>query len=160
MGKWGTGIVKFNCKFCGREFEAQKSSLRQYCSRECVTESSIKHPLKNCAVCGKPLLSGKRKYCSTKCSGLNRRKTSPENCERQRKYRKNFLKVKNGDKFSFINKSLFTVIYECRCTKAHKENHHFDYSKPTTVIRLCKKCHAAEHTRLRRLAKSASAVAI
>lgn len=39
------------------------------------------------------------------------------------------------------------VIYECRCVSGKKQNHHFDYSRPYEVIRLCVECHIAEHKR-------------
>ena len=44
--------------------------------------------------------------------------------------------------------------YECSCDISHKEMHHPDYSQPYLVVKLCRSCHAAEHRRLRQLAKS------
>lgn len=44
-------------------------------------------------------------------------------------------------------KSERKVIYECCCKVPHKVNHHYDYSRPREVIRLCYKCHKREHVR-------------
>ena len=46
---------------------------------------------------------------------------------------------------------LVQVLYECACDNLRKHNHHFDYSRPFEVIRLCNSCHRKEHARLRRL---------
>lgn len=44
------------------------------------------------------------------------------------------------------------IISECPCNNTNKVYHHFDYSKPYDVIKLCLVCHKAEHKRLRSLA--------
>ena len=44
--------------------------------------------------------------------------------------------------------TLVKVLYECPCDKESKHNHHFDYSRPFEVIRLCNICHRKEHGRL------------
>lgn len=41
------------------------------------------------------------------------------------------------------------VVGSCLCKVKNKYKHHFDYSKPFNVIKLCPACHAAEHKRLR-----------
>ena len=49
---------------------------------------------------------------------------------------------------------IISILYECPCkTDEVKQNHHFDYNRPLEVIRLCPKCHGAEHVRLRALKK-------
>jgi len=35
------------------------------------------------------------------------------------------------------------------CGDVRAEGHHYDYSRPANVIWLCRKCHKAEHRRLR-----------
>jgi hypothetical protein len=53
----------------------------------------------------------------------------------------------------------FNVLYECKCKDGKKLNHHFDYTKPFDVIRLCRSCHRSEHERLKKIT-TAQAVAI
>lgn len=42
------------------------------------------------------------------------------------------------------------IIYECRCAHDNKHLHHFDYSFPFKVIKLCPSCHLQEHERIRK----------
>ena len=46
------------------------------------------------------------------------------------------------------NLSKVKVLYECPCKSDNKHNHHFDYTRPFEVIRLCPGCHRIEHKRL------------
>jgi len=53
-----------------------------------------------------------------------------------------------------------TVLCECIHNNLKKENHHPDYDKPLEVMRLCKKCHSAEHKKLYRQEKQMIIAAI
>lgn len=54
-------MEKFNCKCCGKEFQAKPSTKRKYCSKECANKASKGKPQKSrvekikvvCANCGK-----------------------------------------------------------------------------------------------------------
>lgn len=70
--------MKFICQYCGKEFEAKKSSKRKYCCRECSSKDSVgkrrrnKQVLVKCAECGKEEYVPKsraKKYvcCSIEC---------------------------------------------------------------------------------------------
>jgi len=57
-----------------------------------------------------------------------------------------------------ISHAIAKVIYECPHQNPRKELHHFDYDHPEMVIRLCSKCHKAEHRRLAAQAAANTAV--
>ena len=42
------------------------------------------------------------------------------------------------------------ILYECNCNNDEKEKHHPDYFFPYFICKLCKKCHKAEHRRMRK----------
>lgn len=50
-------------------------------------------------------------------------------------------------------KDSVVVVYECACETVDKVNHHYDYSRPLEVVRLCRQCHRREHGRLYTLRK-------
>ena len=43
---------------------------------------------------------------------------------------------------------LVKIIYECSCDQEKKSLHHYDYTRPYEVLKLCYPCHAKEHQRL------------
>jgi len=55
---------------------------------------------------------------------------------------------------------MLIILYECSCNvpKSEKLKHHPNYDKLEEVMLLCRKCHAAEHKRLRSLTTTARAV--
>lgn len=71
---------------------------------------------------------------------------------RQRKWQ---LKNPYKSKVHYLttsNPELLIIIYECACDHPNKELHHFDYTRPFEVMKLCPECHRKEHIRLRNLA--------
>lgn len=81
--------LKWKCECCNREFTASKSHIiRRFCSEECRLKTvSTKHVISSCEQCGVELrivdsqkLRGK-KYCSSMCKGLARRRQSVSKCE-------------------------------------------------------------------------------
>lgn len=82
---------------------------------------------KYCVECGKPIIENKKRKRCPSC--LPGREAFYE------EYRKRMKDL--------------SVLFECSCNVSRKINHHPDYSKPTEVYRLCNKCHAIEHRRLR-----------
>jgi len=101
-----------------------------------------------CEKCGASRPTYNHKYCDpckieTSCSFSK--------YSRQR-YQKNSLKIRSrvATRYAEVVGKL-DIIYECRCKNKDKFNHHFDYDRPREVIRLCRKCHTAEHYRLKTL---------
>lgn len=67
--------VKFNCKFCKKQFEDYSSAERVYCSRECFILNTRRKE-KICGFCGKrfhPLTNTFGKFCSRRCSAISHR---------------------------------------------------------------------------------------
>jgi predicted nucleic acid-binding Zn ribbon protein len=157
------------CNTCGKELD-DKTGKRKYCNAECYHES---HRVKRtCVLCGKGLTFTQKKYCSNTCRNIghrlehraHQREISPEEAQKIRENRKiklvaraiKWQKENKGKVYAaqvaLQNKELVTIIYECHCDHPKKQNHHFDYTRPLEVIKLCPSCHAAEHARLRLLA--------
>jgi hypothetical protein len=91
-----------------------------------------------CVACGK-LITGKRRrtFCSRECGIMGYPRT-----EEQKFQLLALAKQRKVD-----DPIDMKILYECKCKSKHKENHHFDYSRPTEVIRLCSSCHKIEHRR-------------
>lgn len=63
-------IVFTECVYCGKEFQAQRSAKRKYCSSECSAMGSSKKKQNTCEVCGKSYLATDQRnirFCSRKC---------------------------------------------------------------------------------------------
>lgn len=80
---------------------------------------------------------------------------------RQREWQiRNPLKAK-VQRYAYENSDKKSVVYECNCAATDKEDHHFDYEKhPLDVVRLCPACHAAWHTKLRKLTSQPQALSV
>lgn len=89
------------CRICGKPIP-KESGRRTLCSLECQAEfnrqsASAAHakkkaaqaakekPVRYCAICGKPLPSNMRKYCTPECAHLGILKTQRESKARQKK---------------------------------------------------------------------------
>lgn len=78
-------MEKFICQYCGKEFEAKKSSKRKYCCKQCSSEASKnRRNLKNtkekvqvkCVICGKvefvqPCRAKTYLTCSKECQHIH-----------------------------------------------------------------------------------------
>lgn len=89
------------CRICGKPIP-KESGRRTLCSLECQAEfnrqsakaahdkakaakAAKEKPLRRCAICGKPLPSNMRKYCTPECAHLGLLKTQRESKARQKK---------------------------------------------------------------------------
>lgn len=89
------------CRICGKPIPPE-SGRRTLCSLECQAEfnrqsakaaydkakaakAAQEKPLRRCAICGKPLPSNMRKYCTPECAHLGVLKTQRESKARQKK---------------------------------------------------------------------------
>lgn len=97
----------------------------------------------NC-FCGNKTRHPSAKYCSDLCRQNKQLETGME------KLKINPSKHKCWSLATRFPEHIF-ILYECRCTSEVKHNHHFDYSRPFEVIRLCPKCHRIEHKRLKNI---------
>lgn len=88
------------CRICGKPIPPE-SGRRTLCSLECQAEfnrqsakaahdkakaakAAQEKPLRRCAICGKPLPSNMRKYCTPECAHLGILKTQRESKARQK----------------------------------------------------------------------------
>lgn len=89
------------CRICGKPIPPE-SGRRTLCSLECQAEfnrqsakaahdkakaakAAKEKPLRRCAICGEPLPSNMRKYCTPECAHLGILKTQRESKARQKK---------------------------------------------------------------------------
>jgi len=113
---------------------------------------------RRCIVCEKVLEGKSSKYCP---EHKPKAFISPETNRRTSlAWQKNNPAKVNAAVFAQTHPAEVYVLYECRCEHPKKHNHHFNYELKNMVIRLCPACHAAEHKRLRDLAKSEQSAAI
>lgn len=108
----------------------------------------------HCKVCHS--LDHKKYYNTHRNENINKsyewRKNNPDKVRKY--YETNIQRYPEKHKAKLLSGQyphLLTVLGECNCNIEKKQNHHPDYSKPFEVIRLCTKCHGAEHRRLRSL---------
>jgi hypothetical protein len=128
------------CNACGRKHKATRDN--EYHCKRCQYRGSWSKRNKNfCMCCGKEVKLPRKVFCSPECALMKYERTEEQKFELLRKYRQRKSRVT----------IYFNVLYECRCENKKKENHHFDYSRPLEVIRLCSSCHKNEHKRLRSL---------
>jgi len=75
------------CKQCGKEFSVKGHPHQMFCSKECADKSRSGKAIfeQTCEYCGEKFTFGTErlnpKYCSSKCSGLARRKQDVRTCE-------------------------------------------------------------------------------
>lgn len=97
------------CRICGKPIPSE-SGRRTLCSLECQAEfnrqsakaahdkakaakADKEKPLRRCAICGEPLPSNMRKYCTPKCAHLGLLKTQQESKKRRAERMKNYDKL-------------------------------------------------------------------
>lgn len=97
------------CRICGKPIPPE-SGRRTLCSLECQAEfnrqsakaahdkakaakAAKEKPLRRCAICGEPLPSNMRKYCTPKCAHLGLLKTQRESKKRRAERMKNYDKL-------------------------------------------------------------------
>ena len=132
------------------------SSHLKYCEpcKKLINQPSPPTP-RQCVVCGETIGKFAKKYCddhnTPKKRGENVKINPATNRQSSIKWQKENPEKVKIQRLSKYNSHLLNVLYECRCESDQKHNHHFDYSRPYEVIRLCPGCHAAEHRRIRRV---------
>lgn len=97
------------CRICGKLIPPE-SGRRTLCSLECQAEfnrqsakaahdkakaakAAQEKPLRRCAICGKPLPSNMRKYCSPECAHIGAMKSERESKKRRAERMKNCEKL-------------------------------------------------------------------
>ena len=73
-----------------------------------------------------------------------KKKHPEENRKHQNQYNKKNKDKKKAHLISWKKKSLEKSCKKCGSTEK-LERHHPDYSRPTEILTLCKKCHVEEH---------------
>lgn len=97
------------CRICGKPIPPE-SGRRTLCSLECQAEfnrqsakaahekakaakAAQEKPLRRCAICGEPLPSNMRKYCSPECAHIGAMKNEREGKKRRAERMKNYDKL-------------------------------------------------------------------
>jgi hypothetical protein len=159
------------CPVCGEKFQPRRNT-KKYCSIKCQSKF-FNHPtpkIENiCIHCNAIFMGRKgRKYCdfcrknSAKIEwGKNKNNPTLKKNHSQsvRLYQKQNPDKVRAQVIAYSNPKAITIHYECPCSHTKKHNHHFDYSRPLDVIRLCPTCHRVEHKRLRAERKQLEATA-
>lgn len=82
---YGHNRVTKQCLACGRDFVSYDSAKRKYCSQPCMR--NWRQAQRGwCRVCGKPVMAGRKSYCSSTCYGIGQRGTRrPKTWKRQQR---------------------------------------------------------------------------
>lgn len=162
------------CPVCQTTFEIAPSQKQRCCSLKCREiyrrQNHVPKPkpvyvpkTKTCITCGVTFIAKcSQKWCDN-CREAGRRETTirryktEQYIEAHRRFARDWQK-RNPEKglasrLARYYPELLSIIYECPCeTNGNKKHHHhFDYTRPYEVLKLCDRCHIAEHKRLRRL---------
>ena len=124
-----------------------------FCSN--CTQKRMPTKERYCDICSSALKGKAHKYCD------DHKPLKSSNHHSHKKHALEWQK-RNPKKTQCAYKSRYfshkvNVVYECRCESDKKHNHHFDYSRPFEVIRLCPSCHSAEHKRIKNISAKAEA---
>jgi len=162
------------CNRCGKSYEPY-SYKRRYIPAHLCYECSVSFDWRNkiekkfCVMCGHELnkiaivysIHGKtvhrerfegHRYCKT-CAGQFKTYGSTAHTRAAIRWQKSNPEKAKAQSLAKYHSEKVNILYECRCRAEKKHNHHFDYSRPFEVIRLCADCHRAEHARLQKLTK-------
>lgn len=163
---------KKECHFCHNLFVPWTDKTK-YCSQECKglarrkpeSERKVYSPfpprIKQCGVCGISFVAQTNaKFCLT-CRETEKLKNARVHWKTEkykeahrriaREWQKSNPEKQKAQSLVKSHPERLKIIYECCCVTSTKHHHHPDYSKPYDVLKLCNKCHAAEHARLRSL---------
>lgn len=166
------------CPVCGKSFRA-KNTNNIRCSRECYAStrrSAIPKPkpepkpprIKVCGVCGAAFVAKtSAKFCQS-CREPVRLQKAREYWKTEaykEAHRRVAVRWQKSNPEKYKAQSLakshpgkLSILYECPCVAETKHYHHPDYTKPFDVLKLCPKCHAAEHSRLSSQAAQSAAI--
>lgn len=114
----------YQCLYC-----LSNTKNPKFCSRSCSASYNNKgvkrhgNSPKNCLVCGNKTSSARRKYCSTKCSGIMQIKHTKE--DRKRLNREHFMRYYMRKKKQTPTDADFTKIKEIylNCPKGYEVDH-------------------------------------
>lgn len=173
-------VQQKECPACGSIFFPKPQS-KKYCSRKCYglsrstaprAEKQIYIPapprIKQCGICGASFIAKTAaKFCEV-CREPERLRKVRETWKTEkykeahrraaRAWQKNNASKYHAATLVKSHPERINIIYECSCPAPSKHHHHHDYSKPYDVLKLCDKCHMAEHARLRALTEQSVAI--
>ena len=157
-------VLKFTCKHCGNIFTREKSNIRnkgtilKYCSKECVTESLRKEPLKlMCQQCSKIFYkkhsqmnkNSSGQFCSRQCMYDARTKQSDEKREKVRDLYKQGKSYKEIVEITGITHSMVThYVGKGRLNRAiqKKSSGSFPVRAKREIGRKCELCGYSRYT--------------
>ena len=147
-------MPNMRCQQCGADFY-RKDSGRLYCSVECGhLAQRTERPA--CLVCGKPVRLMGNRFCSKSCSnrGVPRFRYRDGLTDYQRHRDERLARAKRSyvkDKTIARIKARKAIPDAQPCESCGSERnvirHHDDYTEPTVVRFLCRRCHAFQHGR-------------
>lgn len=131
------------CRICKNDYPA----TAEYFHRHKHNKGGLHYECKKCAI--KIVKDWQKTYSNTGEYIENNKK-------RCLAWQQSNPEKRKAQKLIWANPNCVKIIYECPCVSNKKVLHHFDYSKPYDVIKLCVSCHWREHHRLRLLAAQAA----
>jgi len=151
------------CKHCGSRYiqqtEVSFPIYKHWCSHcsyrwvYVLSNKEMYGPHKRyCILCGCLITNKNQKFCSA-CKSNRHLKVNPIiNRRTSILWQSNNPEKVKASNLAKAHPERLLVLYECphETNGRQKHDHHFDYTKPYEVIRLCPACHSAEHARIRR----------
>ncbi len=159
---WTLSTRDTYCIICGNIIKKTKrrfgldgflviSTHKRYCEK--CKASRVEPKPRRCIVCDDRITTRAHKFCDN-CKPHKQQpyKANPvANRRASTKWAKNNPGKVQASILARQHPGLVKTVYECACESKKKVNHHFDYTQPYEVLRLCPACHSKEHTRLRLL---------
>ena len=180
VNRTGSRMEVRTCVICLKEFEIKKSRKDRACSMACAgklrSQTCATRPpkpprepkIRHCVTCGAEIIKrGGAKWCLT-CRESGRQESARESYKKMeyiKAHRRLALDWQKRNPAKTVASrlarqypELLMIIYECPCDTngTPKHQHHYDYSRPYEILKLCEACHAKEEKRLRRLAATAA----